>query len=148
MSIPPLTRRSLTRGAIPAALAAVVGFAWARLSDAGDSGGRTAAANSYGPAAASGGEPLARLSDVPDQGGLVVPDAEVVLVRDGDQVQAFSAICTHQGCAVSEVADGSITCPCHGSVFDAKTGSPTAGPATQPLARVEVAVEGDEIVRA
>jgi Rieske Fe-S protein len=147
VSLPRLTRRSILRGSVPVALAGVAGFVWARLSGAGDASGRTAAANSYGPTAASSGEVLARLDEVPDQGGIVVPDAAVVIVRDGTEVQAFSAICTHQGCAVSEVSDGSITCPCHGSVFDARTGEPTAGPATTPLEPVAVTVQGDEVVR-
>jgi len=49
--------------------------------------------------------------------------------------KAFSATCTHQGCAVSEVANGTINCPCHGSRFAVADGSVTAGPATTPLAR-------------
>ena len=37
--------------------------------------------------------------------------------------KAFSAICTHQGCMVGEVADGTIICPCHGSQFTIADGS-------------------------
>ncbi|WP_143669392.1 Rieske (2Fe-2S) protein, partial [Streptomyces sp. wa1063] len=54
-------------------------------------------------------------------------------------------LCTHQGCAVKDVSDGTITCPCHNSTFDAATGSPTGGPATQPLPAREITVEGDSI---
>ena len=147
MSIPRLTRRSLFRGSVPAVVGAVAGAAWARWSLDSENG-TTGAANSYGPDAGSDGDSaLAKLSDVPDGGGLVVEDANVVIVRDGEDVHAFSAICTHQGCVVSSVQDGSIFCPCHGSVFDAETGDPTQGPATQPLPAVDVTVQGDEIIR-
>ena len=147
MSIPRLSRRQLLRGSIPSAAAVVVGFAWARWTVADDDG-TAGAANSYGPEPAKPDDgALAKLSDVPDGGGLVVEDADVVIVRDGQDVHAFSAICTHQGCVVSGVQDGSISCPCHGSVFDATTGDVTQGPATQPLEKIAVTVQGDEIIR-
>ena len=147
MSIPRLSRRSLFRGSFSAALAAVAGIAWARwYVDSEDA--TTGAANSYGPdGGTSGDSALAKLSDVPDGGGLVVEDANVVIVRDGEDVRAFSAICTHQGCVVASPQDGSIACPCHGSVFDAATGEVTQGPATAPLDAVAVTVQGDEIIR-
>lgn len=146
MSVPRLTRRSLFRGLVPAVAAGVAGFVWARASvDAEEA--TNVAANSYGPAESTGDTPLAKLSEVPDGGGIVVEEANVVIVRDGEDIHAFSAICTHQGCIVSSVEDGSITCPCHGSVFDAGTGEPTQGPATRPLTTVAVQVQGEEIVR-
>ena len=45
---------------------------------------------------------------------------------------AFSATCTHQGCAVTEVVGGTINCPCHGSKFAIADGSVTAGPGPEP----------------
>ena len=72
-------------------------------------------------------------------------DQHVVLVRDGDQVHGLSATCTHQGCTVSGVADGRITCPCHGSVFDAATGDVVTGPATTPLPAVPVEVRAGAV---
>ena len=61
--------------------------------------------------------------------------------------KAFTAICTHQGCIVSSVADGTIDCPCHGSKFSIKDGSVVNGPATSPLAPVAIKVEGTSIVQ-
>src|SRR3954453_23557456 len=48
---------------------------------------------------------------------------QVVRLAPGDGVAglvAFSAICTHLGCAVNEQLnrDGLIPCPCHGSIYD------------------------------
>ena len=64
-----------------------------------------------------------------------------MLTREtGDKVHCFSAVCTHQGCLVSQVSAGKITCPCHGSAFDANTGAVVNGPAARPLAAVPVTV--------
>jgi Rieske Fe-S protein len=143
-----LTRRAVLRGSAVVVTGAVLGFALARRSDAArDTGPSGAAANGYGPStAAAGGERLAALGDVPDGGGLVLGDQHVVLTRTGDDVHAFSATCTHQGCTVDGVTDGRITCPCHGSVFDATTGKVVQGPATTGLAPVDVLVTNGVVV--
>jgi Rieske Fe-S protein len=60
-------------------------------------------------------------------------------------VKAFSVACTHQGCAVSEVADGTIICACHGSKFRVADGSVANGPATTPLQEVNVNVQDGAI---
>ena len=144
-----LTRRAVVRGCGVVAVGAVVGFALARRSDAAQAVGPSgAAANGYGPTSGSGGERLAALADVPDGGGLVLGDEHVVLTRSGDEVHAFSATCTHQGCTVDGVTDGRITCPCHGSAFDATTGKVVQGPATTGLAPVDVTVTDGEITLA
>jgi Rieske Fe-S protein len=137
-----LTRRAVVRGSGVVVMGAGLGFALARRSDAARGAGPAgAAANGYGPTTSSGsGERLATLADVPDGGGLVLDDQHVVLTRSGDQVHAFSATCTHQGCTVDGVTDGRITCPCHGSAFDATTGKVVQGPATTGLAAVDVTV--------
>jgi cytochrome b6-f complex iron-sulfur subunit len=42
--------------------------------------------------------------------------------------------CTHLGCTVPWVAgEDQFHCPCHGSLFDKKTGLVTGGPAPRPL---------------
>jgi Rieske Fe-S protein len=84
-----------------------------------------------------GPQPLAKVADIPAGGGVIVQN--VVLTKDqSGKVNAFSATCTHQGCAVTAVSGGTINCPCHGSKFDAASGRPVAGPASKPLAAVAV----------
>ena len=59
--------------------------------------------------------------------------------------KGFSSTCTHKGCTVNKVADGTIDCPCHGSKFNLD-GTVAKGPATAPLESKPVSVQGDSIV--
>lgn len=146
MALPPITRAATVRGGLVAFAGAVVGFVAARAGGLRTTDAGTAAANAYG-AEPSGGRRLAALDDVPPGGGVVLAEEGVVLVRgEGDEVQGFSVTCTHQGCPVSEVVDGRIICPCHGSAFDAATGEVVAGPAPAPLEQVEVVVQGGDVL--
>jgi Rieske Fe-S protein len=61
---------------------------------------------------------------------------------------AFSAICTHQGCAVDAVDGGTINCPCHGSKFKIADGSVANGPASQALEKKKVTVANGKITLA
>ncbi|MFS8497005.1 MAG: Rieske (2Fe-2S) protein [Micromonosporaceae bacterium] len=104
---------------------------------------------------AEGSVPLAAVSDVEVGGGVIVPAENVVITqpREGE-FKAFSATCTHQGCQVSTVANGTINCFCHGSQYSIEDGSvvraaPGLTPQTQnPLSEVAVEVDGDMIYRA
>ncbi|MEU0337135.1 Rieske (2Fe-2S) protein [Streptomyces sp. NPDC006193] len=101
------------------------------------------------PATASAppaGEELARTADIPEGGGRVIADRKVVVTQPSKgEFKAFSAVCTHQGCTVSRVADGTIDCPCHGSAFRIADGSVARGPATRPLAEKPVMVHGNSV---
>jgi Rieske Fe-S protein len=117
---------------------------------AGYSAGSAGSAGATGPAgsagSSSGGHRLASLDQIPPQGGVVLAQQQIVLTRDGgDTVHGFSAICTHLGCTVDSVENGTIMCPCHGSRFDAQTGAVRAGPATRPLPAVPVTVRGSSV---
>lgn len=61
--------------------------------------------------------------------------------------KAFSAVCTHAGCIVSSVGDGTINCACHGSRFSIDNGGVEHGPATKPLPAANITVKGDSITR-
>ncbi|MFJ4688430.1 Rieske (2Fe-2S) protein [Streptomyces sp. NPDC088789] len=92
------------------------------------------------------GTVLGSISEIPDGGGKVFGDQGVVVTQPTTgQFKAFSSKCTHQGCAVKDVADGVIVCPCHDSRFSATDGSVKQGPATEPLPAARIKVEGDEI---
>jgi cytochrome b6-f complex iron-sulfur subunit len=93
--------------------------------------------------------PLAKVSDVPVGGGKVVdgPGGKTLLLRPNDgEVTAVSAVCPHAGAIVNPPRNGVITCPLHGSKFDAATGALRGGPATEGLKAVPVTVKGDEVV--
>jgi Rieske Fe-S protein len=90
---------------------------------------------------------IAAAADVPVGGGLVVKDKKVVITQPKKGVfKGFTAVCTHAGCIVSTVADGTINCPCHGSKYSIADGSVVHGPAPRPLAEMPVAVDGGQIV--
>jgi Rieske Fe-S protein len=87
---------------------------------------------------------VARTSDVPVGSGVVVGDVMVTQPSPG-VFMGLSARCTHRGCALSGVANGTIFCPCHGAQFNLD-GSVARGPARWPLAQRPVSVQGDAIV--
>jgi Rieske Fe-S protein len=141
-----LTRRSALRGSLVVVLGAVGGYLVARGSSAARPPGREAVANAYGPATQHGGRMLVAVDKVPVGGGVVLGKEQVVVTRPAaDDVRAFSAVCTHQGCTVNAVADGTIDCPCHGSSFDAATGAVRHGPATRALPQVAVTVRSGKV---
>jgi len=91
-------------------------------------------------------EGLTSTSDIEVGGGAIFADAEVVITQPSEgEFKAFSAICTHSGCLVSSVSDGTINCACHGSTFSVETGEPESGPAPSALGEVKIAVTGDQI---
>jgi Rieske Fe-S protein len=83
---------------------------------------------------------------IPVGGGKIFADQKVVVTQptSGD-FKAFSAVCTHQACVVSTIANGTINCACHGSEYDITTGAVKKGPATQALPEKSVTVSGDGI---
>jgi Rieske Fe-S protein len=104
----------------------------------------TVNSGSTGPAAAA----LATTAEVPEGGGKIIDGKNIVITQpQAGSFKAFTAVCTHQGCIVNSVADGTIDCPCHGSKFSIKDGSVVNGPATSPLAPVTIKVEGTSIVQ-
>lgn len=91
-----------------------------------------------------------------------LPDPVSGSVSRGEvHVAAFSRICTHQECVVSLNRDleaiafafnyraeaPALTCPCHLSVFlPSRGGTAVSGPATEPLPRVRLRIEGEQLV--
>jgi nitrite reductase/ring-hydroxylating ferredoxin subunit len=158
-------RRSVLRGAAAAGLAGICAPLLAACGGSDDAGGTpsggasssgsaptsapTSAPSSAGSSTppASGGAVLGPVSDVPVGGGKVFADAKVVVTQPtAGQYKGFTAVCTHQQNTVGSVEDGKIVCPFHGSKFNIADGSVANGPARNPLAAVNVSVEGGNIV--
>lgn len=66
----------------------------------------------------------------------------VWVVRHGDQVTAFSAVCPHLGCSVNVApeAGAGFACPCHTSAFE-KNGTRKSGPAPRDLDSLGTRIE-------
>ncbi|MCG7592688.1 ubiquinol-cytochrome c reductase iron-sulfur subunit [Mycobacterium sp. PSTR-4-N] len=136
-----VTRKAVLTGAgVGAAAVALAACSGGSSSDGGSS--------SSEPAGSSGSagtdEALATTADVPVGSGVIVGKTVVTQPTAGD-FKAFSAVCTHSGCLVNKIADGTIDCPCHGSKFSLD-GAVVNGPAKKPLEPVAVRVQGDSIV--
>ncbi|MFD4903321.1 Rieske (2Fe-2S) protein [Streptomyces sp. NPDC058411] len=115
----------------------------ALVTGCGSSGGGGGGESS--PPASGGGE-LTRTSEIPVGGGTIFEDRKVVVTQPAaGEFKAFSAVCTHAGCIVSSVADGTIDCACHGSRFSVEDGAVEQGPATRPLPAERITVEGGSI---
>lgn len=158
MTAPLSRRRALTS-------AATLGVGVPLLAACGDDGGSSAtddatqSASSTAPtsatttetadgatSAAAGG--LVAVADVPVGGGVVLDGEELVVTQPtAGEFKGYSAVCTHQGCLVTSVANGKIQCPCHGSSFNVSDGSVAGGPAPSPLSAVALTVDGDQVVR-
>ena len=90
---------------------------------------------------------MGKLSDVPDGGRASgEADGQQVLIHRPDEttVLAYSAECTHQGCAVSALKS-EFVCPCHNSKFSVTDGTVLGGPAPAPLPRFAAAIDGEWI---
>jgi Rieske Fe-S protein len=140
-----LSRRVVVKSAGVAGLAAVLAgcetYGRASVAESDDSSGK-----SGDPTAGATGATLASTGDIPVGGGKVFDAKNVVVTQPvSGEFVAFSAVCTHQGCSVATVRDGTINCPCHGSKFNIKDGSVAGGPAPQPLSKVSIAVDGTSI---
>ena len=121
----------------PAAGAATDGGA------AGATTGSSVSASSSGGAAAGA---LASTSQIPVGSGMIFTAKQVVVTQpNAGEYKAFSAVCTHMGCLVNQISNGTINCPCHGSQYSISTGAVVAGPAPKPLPAKHINISGDNI---
>jgi Rieske Fe-S protein len=106
-----------------------------------------APASSAAAGGSAGTKALAATGKIPVGGGTIFTDSQVVVTQPtaGD-FKAFSAVCTHMGCIVNQVSNGTIDCPCHGSQYNITTGAVVAGPAPRPLPAKQIKVSGDSII--
>ena len=69
-------------------------------------------------------------------------------VGDNNSIVAYSVLCQHMGCPVPFKADEKrFQCPCHQTKYDpAREGYVIQGVAATPLPRIDLEVDGDDIV--
>jgi Rieske Fe-S protein len=153
--LPPVTdaRRPVPRRAVVAGTGAVALGAGLLAAGCASSAapGSAATTTSAAPTTASGSTAsgsagaLGSTADIPVGGGKIFADRKVVVTQPtAGTFVGLSAVCTHKGCVVNKVADGTIDCPCHGSKFHLD-GTVANGPAQAPLTTMPVTVEGTSI---
>lgn len=80
--------------------------------------------------------------------GQIVAPTNLEATIDGETV-AYSDICTHAGCSVSDsdVNPGQMRCPCHSGQYDPKRAAVVVGgPPPRPLAQLPIALQDDNLV--
>lgn len=79
-------------------------------------------------------------------GGTLVVSGVLIIRYSATEFYAFSAYCTHEGCAVGyNSTSARIVCPCHGGVFNANTGAVLSGPPPAGLSKYNVALTGNTL---
>ncbi len=143
---PRVSRRSALVASLGLAAAGLAGFGLDRL---------------LVPREAEGGRPraeivpdagrwvdVAALADLPEGRGVRVAAGSVVafVFRQGDQVRAVSAICTHLACTLDWRQEaGVLVCPCHGQTFNRDGHSRSHYPLPS-LSTVRVRVVGSRVL--
>lgn len=64
---------------------------------------------------------------------------DIIISRSDKGVNFFSSRCTHLGCKLNKIENGTIVCPCHGSRFSSD-GNVLTGPANNNLTKLEYMV--------
>jgi Rieske Fe-S protein len=144
------TRRGMLAGVGLVGLAGAVTACGGGSSSAGASengvASPAATAGAASGSAAATGQALAATSKIPVGSGTVFPGPKVVVTQPtAGEFKAFSAVCTHMGCIVNSVSNGTIDCPCHGSQYNITTGAVVAGPAPRPLPAQPITVSGGSV---
>jgi Rieske Fe-S protein len=117
----------------------------------GSSKSTSTAASSAASAPPTTSTAIVKLADIPVGGSVAArsPSGQKLLLSrpTPTAVAAFSATCTHQQCVV-EPDGAKLSCPCHGSSYDAFTGKVLGGPAPAALHPFAVKVSGEDVVPA
>ncbi|MBI4716527.1 MAG: Rieske (2Fe-2S) protein [Planctomycetes bacterium] len=71
----------------------------------------------------------------------------LLIHHSDDTWSAFGAYCSHLRCTVLYQPESDrFFCPCHEGVFDPRSGQNLAGPPAHPLERLDVAVNGEDLL--
>src|SRR3989344_399967 len=92
---------------------------------------------------------VAKTADIPD-GGIRPFSAngkKIAVAHIGSEFFAIDDVCTHAQCSLGggTLIDFEVECPCHGSRFDVTTGAGRVFPATVPIEKYNLKVEGEDI---
>ena len=73
---------------------------------------------------------------------------DILIANVDGNYYAIGNVCTHMGCKLSEgtLSGNTVQCPCHGSIFNLKTGEVEKGPAEKPETSYGLRVDGDRIL--
>jgi len=79
--------------------------------------------------------------------GFKAGETRIAVANMAGTFYAIGDRCTHKGCSLSKgrLEGEVVTCPCHGSRFNVKTGAVVRGPAEEPEPVYPVTIEGDGI---
>ena len=114
-----------------------VGVAGCSSPSAGSGGSTT------GTGAGASGTTVAA-ADVPVGSGVVV-GAFIVTQPIAGTFQAYSNVCPHQSCAVDQIKQSQVVCPCHESVFSLADGSRVSGPTPRGLTPAKATLSGTTV---
>jgi nitrite reductase/ring-hydroxylating ferredoxin subunit len=92
---------------------------------------------------------VAKTSDIPIGAGkkFDVEGVPILITQPrAGEFRGFSAVCTHAGFVMTNVANSEIKCDNHGALYSADDGSVLSGPAPRALGKVTVTVEGDDVL--
>lgn len=95
-------------------------------------------------AASSQSGPLTIAKTAVPKGSGMVKDGFIVTQPVAGTFKAFSNICTHQRCPITDISGGTIMCNCHGSEFNLD-GSVKRGPASRPLTAAKITEDGNKL---
>lgn len=92
---------------------------------------------------------VGKISDIPIGSGKKFDVAGVPILVTQPSVgefRGFSAICTHAGFVMNNMANSEIKCDNHGAIYSADDGSVLSGPAPRALGKVAVTLDGDDVL--
>jgi cytochrome b6-f complex iron-sulfur subunit len=78
-------------------------------------------------------------------GFLFIGQAQTIVVNvDGSTIRAFTSVCTHEQCNVTQFTGSTFVCPCHGSRYNT-SGQVVQGPALLALTEFSVSRSGSTV---
>ena len=138
------TRRGALAGIGVAGVAVVVAACGGGSGGTSGSGGSASGSGSGG--SSGGSTALGPTSEIPVGGGKIFTSDKVVVTQPtAGEFKGFSAVCTHMGCIVDKIANGTIDCPCHGSQYSITDAHVVHGPAPRPLPTQKIKVANGKI---